>query len=204
MDQEPQNQILCKKHTTTYILIFAVAFILGIGAGALILKNKIWSGQGEENTYDSGWNAAQAHFARLSATESICEVGETTLIPGKIKSISANSVVLEALHIDGLAKEYSFIVASTTKFIELEPMDQVIFQKKMAEFQKAIKESSPGSTKSGLVAPIPFIEKSIRWNDINAGSTVSVESRSSIANKGIFYAIKVTVVPVSTGGISGN
>ncbi len=193
-----QNQpLVCKTHTTTYIGIFIIAFIIGSFGGSQIFK--LFGIMGD-NTYEAGWSAAKARLASSPNFGMMINTqGEVKTLSGIVEKVQGSNVSIKINPLEPLANpaldSRIVTVTSATKVTRMTPRDPKEVQKEMEVFMKSMqtlpKAGTPMTTP--VMPPSHSAKQDAAFADIKVGDSIMVTTAENIRDSKEFTAMKVQI-----------
>lgn len=168
---------------TTSIII---GLVIGLALGY------IWGMTGTASSYSS----------KIAAVNKLFPVPTQTMaVSGRVKEVSASSIVLEGVSVSSNPFAGDFpttrtaTITSETKIVKSEQKDPTTMQAEFAAFQKAMQNNKAGAPLA--TPPNPFSQKVIQLSDIKVGDIVTVTAANDILSASSFTA---TQVQLATNG----
>ena len=214
MDQNQNNSpVISNKHfvqcVLACVLVFVVAFGVGVFSGPKVFTAKDPSNVSVENTYEAGWNAAKKRLAE-SEFAPIINIQDSRSVRGSIDAISGGRIMVRIRPIEPLADPALdtrvILTTETTKVLRLEQKDAQEFQKELNAFFESIKKNK--TLNGPATPPEPFIKTLITVKDLEVGDRIIVLASEDIKVAKEFAASEIqiegarTVSQASTDSVS--
>lgn len=194
------------------LIILVIVFGAGFYSGKK-LAAKTGAPANQENTYQAGWNAAEA---RLKQRGQVPDSAGIKALTGTIDSVSGNTVTLKDVFSPDPLADPSLAtrtvqVAQDTKIYQIVQKDPAQFQQEVEAFKKANQANPAAGSGTGLqqmaVPPQQSEQKEISLSDIKAGQRITVMSNDPIGDKKQFTATQISVLlgnltPVTTPALT--
>lgn len=186
--------------TTKTLIATIILIILFFGTGIFLgTKIKKTSAPGsQENTYQSGWDAAKKQLEK-KGIGNVPAGMEIRNLSGTIDLISGDTITLKDVTSANLLSDpgldiRTVHVSSDTKFYQLTQKDGAQFQKEMEDFQKKMQEQTGNDPLANqpIAPPQPQDKKEITIAELKVGQLVEIISADNIGEKKEFTATEIT------------
>ncbi len=196
MDQN--EPLICKTHTTTYVAIFVIGFVIGTLASSLIINQNTPAGITGDNTYEDGWNAAKARLAASSQFGVMMSTqSEVMTLRGVVESVSGDKINIKINPLEPLASptldSRVVVVTSATKITRIVQPDQKTFQKEMEAFKKSMQTAPQKGTVIKPPEQQPHTKQDAILVDIKVGDTIIATAVENIKEIKEFTAIEIQI-----------
>jgi len=123
-------------------------------------------------------------------------------LSGAVKEIRGSTIVMEVSPVnpfDESPRSRNVTLASGTKIVRTERKDPAVYQREIADFQKALQSRTKAGT-APVSLPNPFRETPAQLSDIRVGGQISVTAGENIRDKEAFTADIVSILNFSGVG----
>ena len=192
MEQQTQEHFVCKEHTTTYVALFIVAFVVGVGVGIVAVPHLPPSLGGVAGQYQAGFDAAKKRVEESNLGGILRTPEDVRSLTGFVMAINGNRLSLHTQSMgpfdDPALDDRIVVVNGDTKITTLLPKDIKVFQAELANFSK-----NQQLGKNTAQPPEPFTQALASVSSIMVGDPLIITTLENIRTKNEFTASEIQI-----------